>query len=272
MSLVGYFSLDYLTPASLQDFHDGCSALIIGTGTSAKKLIPYIGVLKNTFDIIIGLNFATKHFEDIMDYHIVMEKNPKHLVDEMYKSGYKKTLPRVLNYKCIKMFPDDLLIYKARREHFFAKPSIKKYNFRHVEGLLEYRPPPEKKRKFYYGTVALQALHFACIVGCDKIYMAGIDLMFKDDYDHYYGDKFYREPVVTPMASRCPIIKYVRDGKTINTTYVFNKSAKCINAIIKSQCIPNNIYVYDFSNGLIKCAEKLDIDKFFIDKNIGAVK
>jgi len=258
MSTAYYMSYNLPTPASLRARYDGYSALIIGTGQSTENLLKYKSEIKKHFDIVIGLNYATKDFEDVMDFHMVMEIRPIDMATEM-ALNYRKDLPRILNYKSIKFFPKDMNIIKARREPFFGTPNITKYKFNGVEGLLEYR---KDGRKLHYGTVMLQALHFACILGCKDIYLIGADLAFKGEFDHYYKDKFYREPI-TVSTSRSPLIMTKLDGEMIPTTHVFKKSARYIDRMIIQQCRPRGIEVYDFSEGLINRAIKVEIDSFF---------
>lgn len=260
MGIEGYKRLKYPTPESLQGKYDGY-ALIIGTGSSTAKLLNYKSEIKKHFNVVIGLNFATKDFEDIMDFHIIMEKNPVVMAAEM-SLNYRKDLIRVLNYKSIGLFPKDMNIIKARRDQFQDTFSITSYRSKYYEGLLEKRKPG---RLLYYGTVMLQALHFACILGCKNIYLIGADLMFKDEFDHYYKDRFYRDPVTAP-ESRSPLSNVIVNGETFQTTYVFKKSAKYIDKAIIGQCRTRGIEVYDFSDGLIKQAVKLDVDSFFKGK------
>lgn len=266
MSFSGYLDLGgYLTPQDLQDGYKDSSVLIIGTGISTKNLIKYKSELRKRFDIIIGLNFAIKDFEDILDFHIVMEKAPIGIEKEMAQNGYRRDLIRVLNYKAIKFFPDDIPIIKARREYFNGEHLINKYRLYGYEGLLEVRKKAEFGRLFY-GTVLLQAIHFACILGSTNIFLSGADLMFKDGVDHYYGDRYYRDPVITPEKSRSKIISFKHNGVDVTSTHVFRRSAKIINAIITGECRPSGIRVFDLSKGLLSSAIQIDIDEFFKDE------
>jgi hypothetical protein len=260
MGIAYYKSCQFPTPAELRRQYIGQRALVIGTGTSTEKLLKYKSKIKERFDVVIGLNFATRDFEDIMDFHMIMEMKPIRMAAEM-SLDYRRDLPRVLNYKAIKYFPKDMNIIKARRESFLGRPKITKYISKNMEGLLEYRKF-STKYKFCFGTVMLQALHFACILGCKNIYLVGADLMFKGNFDHYYKDKFYRKPSKS-LISRSPLITTELNGKMISTTSVFKKSAKYIDGIIIAQCNPQGIKIYDFSEGLIEQAIKTDIDLFF---------
>jgi len=263
MGIANYKSRKFPTPEILQGaYSDGYSSvLIIGTGESTSKLLKHKDKIREHFDVVIGVNHATKDFEDIMDFHIIMEKNPVKMAEDMSPNNYRKDLPRILNYKALDHFPDDMIKFKARREQFFGRPDITKYTHLGVYGLLEYNKPG-RKRKLFYGTVITQAIHFACILGLKNIYLIGADLMFKGDFDHYYKDKFYRNST-SPARSQSPIIEVKKDGKMITTLHVFKKSAKYIDKTITRDCRPKGIKVHDFSDGLIKAAVSLDVDEFF---------
>lgn len=258
-----YLALAYKTPEYLFNTNKDKSVLIIGTGSSTAELIKYKDQIKSKFDVIIGLNFATKNFEDVLDYHVILESNPVAIYSEMNKSGakYRRDLPRILNWKCIHRFPKDLTtIYKAIRSNFDFNVDITKYKHNGSEGLLY---GPIDTTGLSAGTVMSNAIHFACIMGCNKIYMVGADLLFRDENDHYYADnQFYRKSK-TKIHKRSPIVKVIHKGKSYLTTELFRESAKFIDKIIKEQCEPNGIEMYDFSDGLLYQPKQLNMKDFF---------
>lgn len=258
MSINYYRNLKYKTPNFLKNSLKDKSILIIGSGNSTAQLLSYKYLLKNYFDAVLGLNLVARDFEDILDYHMIMEIRPTFMAEELSKN-YRKDLYRIFNYKSIKYFSSDMNIIKARREYFKGRVKLRKYTTRVSEGLYEHK---SSNKNIYYGTVLLQAIHFACILGVSKIYMIGADLMFKGDVDHYYGGKFYREPTTTE-TSRSPIIEKMIGDKKIITTAVFYKSAKIINNLIVGQMENIGIQVFDFSDGLINKAKKLNVEEFF---------
>lgn len=257
---MGYAELPYPTPEVLTGAHKGSSVLIIGTGPSTKELVSFKGRLKSRFGLVMGLNFATNDFEDEMDYHVVLEKNPVKTYQAMIDSGeYRRDLPRILNWKSLDRFPGDLNIYKSTRSNFSFSPDISKYRHNGTEGLL--LGPPDSKG-LSVGSVMLNAIHLASIMGCAKIYMVGADLLFKDQYDHYYPDNHYRKST-TKLKNRSPIIKVSHKGKTYQTTEFFRESAKFIDTVIETKCNPIGIEVFDFSEGLITKAKQLNLKEFF---------
>lgn len=256
-----YEALGYETPAVLKDKHLGRSCLIIGSGTSTKDLISYKNKIRNKFDVVIGINLTTMEFEEQMDYHLIVEKNPEKMYKPMSDGThkYRKDLPRVLNWKAIRHFPKDIKIYKLIRCSFGGKPNIIEYSYGGYEGLLT---GPQDKTGLSAGTATMQAFHLACIMGCKKIFLVGADLMFKGQDDHFYKDnQFYRKSL-TKIGNRSPVVKL----GNIETTEFFLNSAGFIDSIVEKLCKSAGIDVYDFSGGLLKKPQKLDIHEFFKDK------
>jgi len=258
---MSYNSLNYQTPQHLSNPHKGKRFLIIGSGTSTKKLIPLKNQIRNMFDIVIGINLTTKEFEDQMDYHLIVEKNPQKMYEPMCNGvhKYRKDLIRILNWKAIQYFPKDIPIYKTNRHRFDGKADIRRYEHNGHEGLLI--GPPDSKG-LSAGTSSMCALHLACIMGAKEVYLIGADLMFKDEYDHFYPDHSYRKST-TQKANRSPIIKVTHNGNQHKTTEFFKNSAKFFDTVITNMCVPNGTDVYDFSDGLISKAIKVDVIEFF---------
>ena len=261
MVVEGYQKLNYPTPHDLKNQHTNSDILIIGSGSSTKQLIPYKDKIRGRFDAIIGINLTLLEFEDQMDYHFIIEKNPNKIYGPMISGGrkYRTDLPRVLNWKSIEHFPKDIPIYKATRIKFEEGVDIRLYRHDDKEGLLI--GPPDA-RGLSTGTASMQALHLACIMGAKNIYLVGTDLVFKDKYDHFYPDNLYRKSQ-TKAANRSPIIKVPYKGKMHETTEFFASSAKFFDSVIENRCKPVGITVYDFSDGLITKANKIDIHEFF---------
>jgi len=247
-----------MTPSDFENKHPGSSVLIIGTGHSTKTLVPYKDQLRGKFDVIVGLNFSTKDFEEQLDYHMILEKNPIKSYESMKKEPYRKDLPRILNNKSLNKFPKDINAVPATRSYFDGLPNIRKYKHKEHEGFLI---GPRGHKGLSVGTVTLNAMHFAAMIGSKKIYLIGADLMFKDEFDHYYPDSHYRKST-TKLANRSPVITITHEGKEYKTTKFFQESAEYIDKMINTKFTDAGIVVYDFSHGLIKKAIGLDIDDF----------
>jgi len=256
-----YDILEYQTPQTLAGLYRDKTFLIIGSGTSTNKLIPFKDKIADRFDVVIGINLTTMEFERQMDYHLIVEKNPKLMYGPMENGEhkYRRDLPRILNWKAIQYFPQDIQIYKTTRYNFNGRADIRKYAHSGCEGLLI---GPLDKTGLSSGTASMQALHLACIMGAKNIYLVGADLMFKTQYDHFYPDNLYRKST-TKKANRSPIIKVDHNGIERESTEFFKASATFFDFVISTYCKEACINVYDFSDGLISEATRVDLCEFF---------
>ena len=147
-----YLKMKLKSPSIFKDTFVGKSALIIATGMSTRNMVKYKDVLKDKFDVIIGLNFSTVDFEDQLTHHLLLEKKPVQSYEDMKKNPkkYRKDLPRILNFKGLHRFPQDLNIIKATRTNFDGKPDIRKYSNNNCEGFLN---GPLNRQGFSVGSV-----------------------------------------------------------------------------------------------------------------------
>ena len=114
-----YLSLPYQTPDALRNKHADSNILIIGSGTSTKHLIKYHKKIRDHFDIVIGVNLTCIDFEDVMDYHMIMEGRPQKMIEKIFhQREYRKDLTRVLNFGTTHLFPKDIPIIKVHRHYF----------------------------------------------------------------------------------------------------------------------------------------------------------
>ena len=249
-----YLDMKYPTPEIFTNKHEGSRVLIIGTGASTKRILPYKHLLKEKFDVIIGVNFSIKEFEKEMDYHVVGEKTPTKL---FIIDNFRKDLPRIFNWKTILKYPKDMNFVKMTRNYFNTGVNIRSYKAEKTEGLFI---GPIASDNLSLGTVMLQAIHLAGIIGCKDLYLVGADYVFTKDLDHYYNDKLYRD---TKKDWGTPIITVEYNGEKRSTLRYFKESAAYINKVINYTLKPASINVYSFSDGLITNAECVDVDKFF---------
>lgn len=258
MTHEGYKKINLPTPNELYNKFVGRSAIIIGTGMSTKKLVPYKNRL-GEFDLVVGLNFATKDFEHQLTHHLVLEKNPIAVWKDMEARPdyYRKDLPRILNWKSLHHFSRQYNLYKATRSNFEGRPNILRYKMGNEEGFMN----GPVSHGFSLGSVGLHGLHLACFMGCRNIYMIGIDLIFGQEYDHYYQDKYYRDSKTEKHKSK--VIEIQHQGQIRETSEFFYESSKYINKVIREQCEPAKINVYNFSDDSLVDAEYVNIDTFF---------
>ena len=114
-----YLKMPYRTPNDLRKEHAGSNILIIGSGTSTEGIIKYKQKLRDHFDVIIGVNYTRVDFEDVMDYHMIMEGTPSRMVKHMFhQREYRKDLTCVLNFDNIRFFSKDIPIIKVHRHYF----------------------------------------------------------------------------------------------------------------------------------------------------------
>ena len=107
-------------------------------------------------------------------------------------------------------------------------------------------------------------MHFAGIIGTKSIHLIGSEFMFKDNFDHFYKDRMYRDDQtnVKSKTNRHIIIDVERKGKIYKTTQYFAESAKYLDTAIDSEFKPNGISVSDFSDGMVGSADAVSIIDF----------
>ena len=245
--------------------HVGGKILIVGCGNSAAKLIPYKNKVHSYFDAVIGANKAFVEFDSIMDYHLVTEKITeitKDLFAKILNTGnFNVNIPRMINFKGLRYFDTNKYnIFPITRGKHNGNVDLRLYNKIHPDGsttagFLSGHPGSDG---FSLGTVMLQAMHLACILGSSDIYIIGADMVFKNNYDHFYNDRIYRDKI----AKKGNQHKIVKVGDLESTRY-FVESAKFLDDFIANECSKANINIYDFSDGLITKAKKIDLDIFF---------
>lgn len=257
-----YQDLNLKTPAIFEGSKPNSRVLIIASGHSTSKLLPLKEKARKHFDVVIACNYAFEYVDDIIDFHIVTEKTSKDSLNTIHKilaGDFRTDVPRMVNWKGIELYPKKYNLLKTTRANFDMKPNIRKYQHNDQEGLLV---GPAGKQGFALGSVSLSALHFATMLGAAEIYMVGADMCFKDQYDHFYKDRIYRDrPKQLKKSNAHNIIKVELNGHTYETTEFFKESAEYIDRILST--LFQNIKVFDFSDGLLTVPTKLNIDEFF---------
>lgn len=246
-----------MNPDDFNGKHKGQKCLIIGCGYSAGRLTKYKSQLCDRFDVVIGVNKAFVEFDDVMTYHLVTEKTSKNngydLAQTLNSNIYNTKMVRFINKKGVSFYDRRYNIVEITRSKQDGFIDLEHYHNGFLTG-------PVSNRGFSIGSVVLQALHLAVMIGSKEIYLVGADLCFKNDNDHFYGDRFYRDPPKTVKKENRHVIVKV-DG--LETTDYFRDSAAYIDNIILNQCAALNVSVFDFSDGLIKAANHVDIDEYF---------
>lgn len=260
-----YFKCPLKTPEEFIGTKPNSKILAIGGGQSTADILAYRDYLHEKFDAIICVNYTFQDFDSVSDFHITVERqkktDPITVPGALNDGNYRSDIPRLINWQGYELYDPKYNLYKTTRSNFYFEPDIRKYKHNGSEGLLYWK---QKSKGWSSGTAMLSAMHFAAMLGASEIYLIGCDLYFKDEFDHYYKDKIYRDPEFTKKVQpkhRMDIVDVQLENRIVTTTNLFRDAAETINEVIPS--VFKGIKVYDFSNGLIKKAIKLDIDEFF---------
>ena len=259
-----YLKLPYNTAAKYEGKHPGSRALVISNGHSTSHIVDKKAVLKNYFDCIIVVNRGFEFFDDVADYHVVCEKISPTSMNRLYMTlnagNYRTDMPRFFNWKGIQHYDSRYNVHKLVRNYFDGKPNIRRYSNGTTEGLLIGYP---SSNNMALGSVTLSSMHLASILGAKEIYLIGADMMFKDNSDHFYQDRAYRDGQKQTKAKNLNhVVSVEHRGKTYQTTDYFRDSATCIDKFIKDS-FSKELQVFDFSDGLITAATPLDPVEFF---------
>lgn len=259
---MSYEEAEYNTPVVFTGKNQGGRALVICPGPSTQNLIKYKDRLREKFDVIIGLNGAILEFEELMDYHLVMDRISNWNIDLMgwFKKDYRRDLPRILNYKAIHVYPEDLNIYKCHRTLFGNNTKLREYN-----GFFIGRA---NRQGLKVGTPAIHTIHLAGILGCSEVYMIGLELKFDNDRDHYFNKEMYyrKEVAKTKPRNSSLIVEVEHNNKKILTMEYFLDSAEYLNQHTIPWCNKNGLRIFDFSGGLLSDDIQLDLDAFMEQK------
>jgi len=264
-ALPGYFKCNLKTPEEFIGTRPNSKILVIGSGPSTSKILKYKDKLRDKFDAIICVNYSFQDFDDVSDFHIVVERqkktDPITVPGAVNKGNYRTDIPRLVNWQGSELYDPKYNLYKTTRSNFYFKPDIRKYKHNGSEGLLYWT---QKSKGWSSGTATLSAMHFAAMLGASEIYIIGCDLCFRDEFDHYYKDKVYRDPEHVKKVQpkhRMEIVNAKLGEQIVVTTNLFRDAAETLDEVIPT--VFKDVKVHDFSNGLIKAAVSLNVEEFF---------
>ena len=254
----------------LEGRHPGSRILVVATGPSAKQVIPFDARLHERYDVVVALNGSVAHLEHI-DYFVSVESQA-HLWD-WYHYPLPETVQRCVSESGIRLAresgrPDD----QAERSlvhlrHVYNTPvDIRHYrNLDGEEGLLV---GPRGETRLGRGTVSLQALHFASILGASEIHLIGADLHFRGPVQHFYGQneygthevdgKRYHALDVKTRMNPVEVMRHPRTGAQVETTLHFKESAEYIDEVVATVLPAAGVTVVDFSDGLLTVPRRGD--------------
>lgn len=235
------------------DKYLGGKALIVLGGPSAagwRELHDSINP-----DVVIGANGANKEIDDL-DYWLCVEnmaypfrkanEGEQRYIDimEMFQRTGAET--RMVNRKSYKFLEDAKNVIKIRRSHIEVE-DLENFSFREYgEGLINgaLMNRPEVGVPLRAGTVGLQAIHLAGILGVSEIHTIGFDLRLEGDKHHWYKYPIYE-------ATRFFTEDMFTEYKDMTTLWFWIDTAKYLQEILPA-LEKEGITWTDHSNGLIQ--------------------
>lgn len=234
----------------------GKTALIVLGGPSAADWVETYAEVKP--DVLIGVNGVSSEIDNL-DYWICAENmnypsqqafkgDPRYIsMMQIFRNARAKH--RLVNRKSVGLLNNTENILAISRQgvevHQLPSFSFREYDHGLIKGALMKRP--EIIRDLAAGTVGLQALHWAGILGCSTVHTIGWDLCFKGENHHWYnyppyiqdGKYWYGDPFVEHLG--------------LQTHYFWVDTVAYLR-----ECLPvlgrAGIKWVDHSNGLIEAA------------------
>ncbi len=249
--------------SALEGRHPGSRILIIATGPSAKQILPYDERLHERYDVVVGLNGSVTMVENI-DYFLSVESKA-HLWD-WYHHPLPARVTRCVSESGLRFAEEDGRpdaqadrSYLLLRHVYKTEPNIRRYrNAAGEQGILV---GPRGETRLGRGTVTLQAIHFASMLGAREIHLIGADLHFRGPIQHFYGQHEYgthevdgkRYHALDVEKRMNPIVntRHPRSGHIVESTLHFVESAGFIDDIVRRVLPVAGISVVDFSDGLL---------------------
>lgn len=204
---------DYLEVARHTDSFHGKKALVILGGPSASGWEQLAREINP--DVLIGANGVNEKIP-FLDFWICAEnmtyaagqaeKGEARYVDIM--EMFRRKIPgvRLVNYKSYDFLTDKENAFRIDRDGRELK-DMDTFSFReYSRGLLNgaRMRRPEIIKDLRAGTVGLQCIHWAGILGCAEVHTIGYDLRFRDEVPHhwykyppYEETRFYKQNMFT---------------------------------------------------------------------------
>ena len=234
--------------------YSGGTALIVLGGPSGAHWAALKERIKP--DVILGANGVNGMIPDL-DYWMCIENllathdeyaqnrtaRSGRLLEMLNRTGAKTRLVHHLTYPLLENKKGAIRVNRNGIElcEMPAAFSFREYGLGYLSGSLMQRP--DITASLRVGTVGLQLLHHAGILGCAKAHTIGFDLCFKGDKHHWYehppyeANKYWNEKM------------FIRHGK-MNTMYFWLDTARYLKAI-KPLFERDGITWVDHSKGLL---------------------
>jgi len=219
---------------------------------------------------VIGLNGSVTMVQEL-DYFLSVES--KAALWDWYYHPLSERVTRCVSESGVRFAlqngrPDDQAdrSYLLLRHVYETPPDIRHYrNAAGEEGILV---GPRGATELGRGTVSLQAIHFASMLGAREIHLIGADLHFRGPIQHFYGQHEYgthevdgkRYHKLDVEARMNPIVTatHPRTGATVESTLHFVESAEFIDELVRDTLPTVGVDVVDFSDGLLTAPRRGD--------------
>ena len=234
--------------------YDGRALIVLG-GPSASEWEKVRDEIKP--DVLIGVNGVNTVIDDL-DFYLLTENMNRTAL--MAKRGDQRGLDfirmvnlnnakvRMISHRSINLVTDRSNVISVRREGYETVPddfTFRNYGRGFMSGPImkqegAWTSPSVKIR---VGTVAIQAIHLAGILGCREVHTIGYDLMFGKTH-HWFKYPEY-------IADRFRTDKMFVDYKDVKTQYFWIETArflKTLEPVFKR----DNLVWRDHSDGLLK--------------------
>ena len=247
---------DYNIMEAIGGKYSGSKALIILGGSSA---INWLSIKDKVHpDLLIGVNGVNGSIQNL-DFWLcaenmirsnkiasTQESDRYTRLMEMYQRTGAKI--RIVNWKSYSLINDKTNLLKIKRNGVEdpAYPgdfSIRKYGSGLLNGSI-YNDTSKVSVTLRTGTVGLQTLHLAGLLGCTEVHTIGFDLCFKDTEHHWYVYPSYE---ADEFWTKSTFVNY----KGLNTLYWWIETAKYLKRLeplLKNE----GLEWIDHSEGLLK--------------------
>lgn len=248
----------------------GSRVLVVATGPSAQQVLPYDARLHDRYDAVIGLNGSVTMIENL-DFFLSVES--KASLWDWYHHPLPPRVIRCVSESGIRFArengrPDEQAdrSYLLLRHVYENPPDIRHYrNAAGEEGILV---GPKGETELGRGTVTLQSLHFASMLGAREVHLIGADLHFRGPIQHFYGQheygthevdgKRYHRLDVEVRMNPMVTTTHPRSGQIVESTLHFVESADYIDEMIRGPLTEAGVEVVDFSDGLLTMPRRAD--------------
>jgi len=237
-------------------FHNKAALIVLG-GPSALGWKELADKIKP--DVVLGANGVNSMIPDL-DYWMCIENMRRSASLARKGDSYGKAMMEMLNRtgpkvrlvfrKSVELLKNlDNVISVSKRPMFEPDAVPEDFSFRHYgAGYIKGSPMKNKdaigELKLAVGTVGLQLLHHAGILGCKQVHTIGYDLQFREGQDHHA----YKYPSYQPNVYFKP--KNFTEHLGVNTMWFWIETAQFLLAI-KPQMDKVGLEWVDHSDGLL---------------------